>query len=125
MILSNYFHDNDHLIKLNTILHPRAKPSLVLMINDLMVRVLAFLQLIYLVLSSSHRSSLISCVRFARRRWQRAKTKTVQAERRRRSVAASFNAKVPKKDMVNLSGLRTDPHRRSSNPPHIYATDSC
>lgn len=78
----------------------------------LMVSVVAFLQLISRVLSSAHRSSLISCVRSARRRWRRAKTKTVRAGRKRRNAAASFNAKVPKKDVVNLSGLRTAPHRR-------------
>lgn len=75
----------------------------------LMVSVVALLRLVSRVLSSAHRSSLISCARSARRRWRRAKTKTVQAGRKRRSAAASFNAKVPKKDVVNLSGLRTAP----------------
>lgn len=76
----------------------------------------AFLQLVSRLLSSARRSSLISCARSARRRWRRAKTKTVRAGRKRRSAAASFNAKVPKKDVVNLSGLGTAPHRRQRQP---------
>lgn len=42
----------------------------------------------------SIRSSLTSCGRFARRKCQRAKTKTDRAARRRKSTAAYFNPKV-------------------------------
>lgn len=82
----------------------------------LFISVFSVLQLISRLLSSSLRSSLISCVRSARRRWRRAKTKIARAGKRRRSAVAYFNAKVPKKDLVNLSGPRTEPHKRQHQP---------